>query len=208
MEKIDFIVFNKLSYQQNTAGFLKDWLSICVCEDIGRYKSDKKLFEQLNIVYSWNFEKDNDLLPLNIWMTLGSKIKEKLNLNNYNYFKKGFDNFFLFNDEEDNYFYKGTIDKFYLILYVDNEPVAESGFVILENKTAIIHGIETKPSQRGKGYAFMVLEQGKNILLQRGIKKLKSKIAIDNFASKALHKKAGFFKVSVDGANETFEFFK
>lgn len=204
-KKIEFKIFDRDYYLKNKDFFIKSWCYICVPHELGRFNSGSPLFQKFGIDYKWDFYKDNDCLPIEYWEKLNNKQRQQLNEYNYNWEKDGFNWFFSKDKINKDEFYKDEISQFYVILFIDNKPVTESGFVILKDNSAIIHGLETAPNHRKKGYASLVIEKGLEILKIKGVKKIKSRVNKRNENSIILHKRNCF---NLENENDNFYFFE
>ena len=203
-QKAEFKVFDRRNYLKDKDFFIKSWCAIVAPYELGRFNSGSPLFKKFGIEYQWNYQVDNDCLPIEYWNKLNDRQKNQLNEYNLKWQEEGFDWFFSQEKENKDEFYKDEISQFYIILYVDDKPVAESGFVILKDKSAIIHGLETVPDERKKGYASLVVQKGIEVLKNMGIIKIKSRVSKKNESSIILHERNLF---NIDNENERSYFF-
>jgi len=191
--KITFEVFDKERFENNKQQLALYWLNIMCPNNFGRLNNYGTLLKEFGVNYKWNYSIDGDILPIEYWNKLTTTQQEQLNQYNIQWTIEGMEFFFNPNkpDMQDE-FYKNEVNQFYIIMLVDKIPVAESGFVILKDKSAIIHGLEVAKHHRKKGYATQIISKGIEVLQSKGVNKLKSRVSQTNIGSQRLHEKNNF----------------
>lgn len=100
---------------------------------------------------------------------------------------------------------KRTEDDLWYLAKVDDLPVGYFWIQIYPAKNdSFGYDIFLDEKQRGKGYGREMMNQGKKLLLNKGISKLRISVFKDNLIAKSLYDSLGFYLVETNEKAQTY----